>query len=104
MQEMQETREDRPLPDDPITLAAAAALLPSRKSGGRIHPSTVLRWVASGKVDGWKVGGVWFVSRAEVLGQVRGQRRALRPGPRTQGQAKAGSQAAVAELLACGFL
>ena len=55
------------IPDDLIPLAEAAALLPSRKPGRRLNTTTLYRWVERGRVRGWKIGCVWFVSKAEIL-------------------------------------
>lgn len=52
------------LPEDAIPCGKAAKLLHS-------DPSMVWRWVAEGKLPGWKVGRRLFVSRADVLAQVR---------------------------------
>lgn len=54
-------------PDDLITVTEAAKLLPSRRPGGRLHATTFYRWIRGGKLEGWRVGGVWFVSRRAVL-------------------------------------
>jgi hypothetical protein len=54
-----------PPPDDLITPAAAAALLPA---GSR---RSVYRWMADGRLGRWRVVGQLLVSRAEVLGLVR---------------------------------
>jgi hypothetical protein len=54
-----------PTPDDLITPAAAAALLPT---GSR---RSIYRWVARKKLGRWRVVGRLLVSRAEVLGLVR---------------------------------
>lgn len=58
------------IPTDLIGLAEAASLLPSRKAGRRLHPVTVFRWIQRGRLEGWRIGGSWFVSRAAVLGMV----------------------------------
>lgn len=55
--------ETTQLPDDAISTTAAAHLL-------KVHPSTVVRWVMSGKLPGWKVEGRFLVSRADVLARV----------------------------------
>lgn len=52
------------LPEDPILLSAAAALL-------GVAPCSVWRWVQRGLLRGWRVGCRWRVSRAEALGLVR---------------------------------
>jgi len=51
-----------PPPDDLCTLAEAARLVPKGATA-----ATLFRWVRSGDLNGWKVRGVWMVSRAEVL-------------------------------------
>lgn len=53
-------------PRDLISTREAAGLVPSPR-GSRTHLSTVLRWVLTGKVRGWRRGKWWFVSKAEVL-------------------------------------
>lgn len=57
-------------PADLIGLCEAAGLLPCRKPGRRAHASTVYRWVAEGKLRGWRLGRYWYVSRADVLALV----------------------------------
>lgn len=59
------------VPDDLIPTAEAARLLPSKRPGRHVHISTVLRWVFKGRLRGWRIGAAWFVSRAELLAQVR---------------------------------
>ena len=59
------------LPDDLIGLAEAAAILPSRKRGRKIHTTTVWRWIRTGKIEGWKVAGEWRVSARQVRGLAR---------------------------------
>lgn len=58
-------------PNDLISTREATTLLPSKRPGRKVHISTILRWVLSGKLRGWRVGGSWFVSRSELLSQVR---------------------------------
>lgn len=55
------------IPDDLIPLAEAARLLPSRKPGKRLNTSTLYRWLSSGRIQGYRIGSVWFVRRADVL-------------------------------------
>jgi excisionase family DNA binding protein len=52
--------ENRPLPDDLISTPKAARLLD-------VHISTIRQWFFKGRIRGWRVGGRWKVSRAEVL-------------------------------------
>jgi len=59
-------------PDDLISFAEGARL------AGNCHRSTVLRWVLSGRLDGWRIGGRCFVSRAALLGLWRRVRRGER--------------------------
>jgi excisionase family DNA binding protein len=65
------------LPDDLLPAAAAARLVPSCRPGKKMHLSTVHRWVAAGKLRGWKVGRWLHVSRAELLALVRPVGKAL---------------------------
>lgn len=60
-----------PLPDDLIGLAEACKLMPSRKPGRRLHCVTVYRWITRGKIQGWRIGGHWFVSKAQLLDMAR---------------------------------
>lgn len=55
------------IPDDLIGLAEAAALLPSRKPGRKLHVTTLYRWIHAGELAGWRIGGCWFCSRADIL-------------------------------------
>jgi len=55
------------IPADLIGLAEAAQLLPSRKPGRKLHVTSLYRWIADGKLRGWRIGGHYFVSRADVL-------------------------------------
>lgn len=51
-------------PNDLISTTAAGKLL-------SLTPETIRQWVASGKVQGYRVGRLIKVSRAEVLGTVK---------------------------------
>ena len=62
---------DTNVPPDLIGLADACRLVPSCRAGKRLNVRTLYRWIAAGKVRGWKRNGYWFVSRAEVLGLPR---------------------------------
>lgn len=55
------------IPDDLISVCEAARLLPSRKPGRRMHYGTLYRWIREGRLQGWRVGSHWFVSRREVV-------------------------------------
>ena len=63
---------DTTFPDDLITVPAAAKLL-------GCHLATVRRWLFRGKLQGWRVGRRYRVSRAELLACV--QRVEPRPAP-----------------------
>jgi hypothetical protein len=55
------------LSEDLVTLTAAAALLPHRRSGRPTHPSTLFRWASMGlrgaKLEIVQVGGTKCTSR-----------------------------------------
>ncbi len=53
--------------DDLIPLREVSRLLPSSRPGKKLHYSTICRWVKSGRIRAWRVGGCLFCSRAEVL-------------------------------------
>jgi hypothetical protein len=53
-------------PADLIPLREAAQLIPSRVPGRKLHVSTLVRWVQSGRLRAWRSGRHLFVSRAEV--------------------------------------
>lgn len=55
-------------PGDLIGLADAARLVPSSRAGKRTHVSTIWRWVQGGRLRGWKLGRLTFVSKGELLG------------------------------------
>lgn len=52
------------LPEDTITAKAAARLV-------GVHVSAVYRWVMSGRLRAWRVGGRLRLSRADVLAVVQ---------------------------------
>ena len=56
-----------PRPDDLIPLAQATLLGPPPPRGGTRQRCTLLRWIQSGKLRGWRVAGYWYVSRSELL-------------------------------------
>jgi hypothetical protein len=58
-------------PDDLISLAQACRLLPSRKPGRKMHVASLYRWVQRGKIQGWRVGSIWYVSERDVLAMIR---------------------------------
>lgn len=53
-------------PDDLIPIAEAAKRLPSHLPGKHVHIATVHRWIATGRLQGWRRGHYWFVSAADV--------------------------------------
>jgi hypothetical protein len=76
--------------ETPLSLAAAAKLVPPARSGRRTHLSTLLRWVLHGttapngtfvRLEAVRLGGRWMTSR-EAL-----QRYAERITPRLDGGA-----------------
>ena len=54
-------------PTDLIPLSAAADLLPRPRPGIKTHVRTVLRWIMDGKLQGWRLAGRWYVSRADLV-------------------------------------
>lgn len=52
---------------DWIPVGEAARLVPSPRSGKRTAIATIVRWILTGKLTGWKRGRWWFVRRSEVL-------------------------------------
>jgi excisionase family DNA binding protein len=52
--------ENIPFPTDPIDITQAAQMLD-------IHVATLHRWRLKGKINAWKVGARWKVSKAEIL-------------------------------------
>jgi hypothetical protein len=75
--------------EEPISLAAAAALIPPARSGKRTHISTILRWILSGakaptgevvRLEAVRLGGRWMTSKESL------QRFAERLTPQTVGE------------------
>jgi excisionase family DNA binding protein len=58
-------------PQDLIPLSEACKLGPRPARGTRRHRSTVLRWVLAGRLRGWRSGGNWYVSKAELQALLR---------------------------------
>jgi len=58
-------------PTDLLSLTEAARLLPCSKPGRKVHVSSLVRWIQSGKLPGWKIAGRMFVSRSDVLNFAR---------------------------------
>ena len=48
------------LPEDTIGVVEAAKLL-------KVHVSCIYRWLHGKRIAAWRVGGRWWLSRAEVL-------------------------------------
>jgi hypothetical protein len=61
------------VPGDLIPLSQVTRIGPPPSRGKR-QRSTVLRWIRTGKIEGWRVLGRWYVSEAEL-------RELLRPEP-----------------------
>lgn len=81
--------ETNELPKDLIPATVAARLVPSPR-GGHTHPSTIIRWILSGRIAGWRRGPWWFVSQAEVLEQLQPvAQRQPRPQPRPAAERRA---------------
>jgi len=57
---------DETTPNDLIPLSEACRRGPRPARGKKRHRSTLLRWILSGKLRGWKVKQHWYVSEAEV--------------------------------------
>ena len=64
MNENELTEEDV---KDMIGIEQAAAMLPSSQPGKARHYATLYRWVKSGKIRGWKLGGRMHVLKRDVL-------------------------------------
>ncbi len=60
-------RMDTTYDSDWITLAQAAALVPSPRRGKKTHVSTLLRWILQGKLAGYRRGRWWMIRRQELL-------------------------------------
>lgn len=58
-------------PGDLIPLSEAAKRGPRPARGARRHRSTILRWILSGKLRGWRVKQFWFVSESELRDLLR---------------------------------
>ena len=59
------------LPEDAVTLNAAAALLPGSRPGRRLSLKSMYRWVMEGRLRGWRVGRTLLVSKGDVLALAR---------------------------------
>ena len=91
--------ETESVPKDLIRMGRAAEIL-------QCHPETVKRHAKTGKIRGWRRGGVgeWLVSEAEVR-QLLVPVAPRRPGPRMESRAEADArhERACAELRKIGF-
>ena len=58
-------KKNTDVPDDLIGTGQACLVRPLPARGQR-RRSTVLRWILTGRLRGWRSGGCWLVSRAEV--------------------------------------
>jgi excisionase family DNA binding protein len=52
--------DDPRIPEDLITTAHAARI-------ARLHIAGIRRWIKSGRLPGYRIGGRWWVSRAELM-------------------------------------
>jgi hypothetical protein len=52
--------------EGPIRLDDAARLVPAPNARGHVSPSTLLRWIIAGELDGARVRKVWHTSEAAV--------------------------------------
>jgi hypothetical protein len=100
----------------PLSLAAAAKLLPPGRNGRRCHLSTILRWVLRGakapdgtvvRLEACRLGSRWLTSRealqrfADRLTPQLGGTRSLEP--RTGSRRRQASDSAAAELERLGI-
>lgn len=79
------------VPDDLITTSKAGQLL-------RTHSSTVVRWVLSGKLRGWRIQGRYRVSESDVRAMMRPVRADVPERARTRGEMEAASEAAIERM------
>lgn len=54
-------------PADTIPVSEACKLIPSKKPGKNLRIETLYRWLRDGVLRKWRIGGVWHVSRADIL-------------------------------------
>lgn len=75
-------------------------LMPLRKAAGlaQCHWATLMRWVLEHKVTGYRRGGRWFVSRAQVLGMFRA------PNPPSERRCPSKHLEAIKRLKAAGLM
>lgn len=66
MSQQPNDRRDTIDPTEWISTTEAARLMPSPRRK-KTHPSTIVRWVLSGRLEGRRRGQWWFVRRADVL-------------------------------------
>jgi excisionase family DNA binding protein len=52
-------------PDVPFTAEEAAEAL-------RVHPKTLKRWLAEGKIKGHRLGRIWRIPRSEITRLLNG--------------------------------
>jgi len=72
-----------------VAIAAVCELIPSRVPGKRLAPSTVLRWITSGRLTGRKIAGGWYVTREDLDEFIRGREPVT---SRAKGKEKEGSK------------
>jgi hypothetical protein len=97
--------------ETPLSLAAAAKLLPPARNGRRCHLSTVLRWILRGakrhdgvlvRLEGCRIGSKWFTSRAALQRFSQNLTPCLdddpTPAPRTSSHRRRASELAAEEL------
>ncbi len=103
--------------EQPISLEAAARLVPPARGGKRCHISTLLRWIVDGsrapdgsrvRLEAVRLGGKWVTSAAAL--QRFAERLTPRPAdgpapppPRTPGQRRRAAERAGAELQKLGI-
>ncbi len=101
------------LAGDSLTLAGAAALLPSHRGAGRLQLSTIWRWVTVGtraggrivKLEAARCGGRWLTSRAALRRYIEGLTAAdpaVPPAARSGAQERAAAASAARRLAAAG--
>jgi hypothetical protein len=67
-----ETTNGTELLTDLICLAEACKLIPSHRPGKRLHIAILRRWIATGRVPGFRRGRWWFVRRADIADLIQG--------------------------------
>jgi len=77
------------IPPDLIPLGEACQRGPRPARGARRHRSTVLRWILSGQLRGWKVRRHWYVSSRELEALLRPEPAAVELVPKARARLEA---------------